>query len=131
MRFGSCPRPDVHAPRKVKLIDYFIQTEEAKIVMFVVPTRALVVQQAEYIKAHSHVSMCTVAELSGLEIAAWDAKRWQQCKTCCRVLVGTAEIFRASIVDNAYLKVDDISLCIFDECHNVSGRTGFVWACLM
>jgi ERCC4-related helicase len=96
--------------------------KEDKIVIFVVPTRALVVQQAEYIQEHSDVSSCTVAQLSGLEIAKWDAARWEQCKKSNRVLVGTSEIFRASIVDNNFLKVLEISLCVFDECHNVSGR---------
>ena len=88
-----------------------------------VPTRALVAQQAEYIKEHSHVSSCTVAQLSGVEIGAWDASKWEQCKKSNKVLVGTSEIFRASIVDNGFLKVCDISLCVLDECHQAVGNS--------
>ena len=103
----------------VELIGYLLTRQEAKNVIFIVPTRALVDQQAKYIKQHSDVPSCTVAELSGMEMASRDAQWWEVCKKSNRVLVGTAEVFRMSLVDTGFLKVCDLSLCVFDECHNV------------
>ena len=32
------------------------------------------------------------------------------------------EVFRASIIDHAYLQAEHVSLCVFDECHHTKGR---------
>ena len=104
----------------VKIIDYFMQRHEGKNILFIVPTKALVPQQAQYIKDHSICECCTVSELCGMDMTAWDAAAWDSCKRSSKVLVGTAEVFRASLVDRGFMKVAEISLCIFDECHNAT-----------
>ena len=111
----------------VKIIDYFLTIHEAKKVIFVVPTRALVEQQANYITTHSNIRSCAVVQLSGMEVADWDKPTWDMCKKSNKVLVGTAEIFRMSLVDTGFLQVRDISCVVFDECHNVRIPTS---ACL-
>jgi endoribonuclease Dicer len=94
-----------------------------------VPTRALVQQQARYIKRHSDVQGCTVAELHGMEMNAWDHNKWQECKRSNKVLLGTPEVFRSSLVDSGYLHVTDMSLCVFDECHHAKGNSPM--ACML
>jgi ERCC4-related helicase/uncharacterized membrane protein YgcG len=106
----------------VKLLDYFLHHHPQKNVIFVVPTRALVEQQAKYVKDHSHVASCTVAQLYGMEMDKWDEAKWALCTKSNRVLVGTAEIFRQALVDRGFLNVAQISLCIFDECHHAVGN---------
>ena len=69
---------------------------------------------------HLHLQ---VAELSGCEMDEWDAAKWSECKKAYRVLVGTPEVFRVSLVDRRFLSVCDISLCVFDECHNAVGNS--------
>ena len=43
--------------------------------------------------------------------------------------MGTPEIFRSSLVDNAHLRVTEISLCVFDECHHATGNSPM--ACML
>ena len=60
------------------------------------PTRALVQQQARYIKRHSDVQGCTVAELCGMEMEGWDLNKWEECKrnnkvcSCLKLIVSEA-----------------------------------------
>jgi hypothetical protein len=113
----------------VKIVDHFLQMRPDKNVVFVVPTCALVRQQARYLRTHSYVACCTVAELCGQEMDGWDHRRWQDCKRNNKVLLGTPEIFRSSLVDNAHLRVTDVSLCVFDECHHATGNSPM--ACML
>jgi hypothetical protein len=113
----------------VKIVDHFLQMRPDKNVVFVVPTCALVRQQARYLRTHSDVACCTVAELCGQEMDGWDHRRWQDCKRNNKVLLGTPEIFRSSLVDNAHLRVTDVSLCVFDECHHATGNSPM--ACML
>ena len=39
------------------------------------------------------------------------------------VLVGTPEVFRKSLADRRLLGVNDLSLVVFDECHNAVGNS--------
>jgi endoribonuclease Dicer len=113
----------------VRVMDYFLQLHPGKNVVFVVPTTALVRQQARYLRRHSDVEGCTVAELCGRQMDAWDLNKWQQCKRGNKVLLGTPEVFRSSLVDSRYLQVADMSLCVFDECHHANGNSPM--ACML
>jgi endoribonuclease Dicer len=62
-------------------------------------------------------------------VDGWDLRRWQDCKRNNKVLLGTPAIFRSSLVDNTHLRVTDISLCVFDECHHATGESAM--ACIL
>ncbi|CAJ1401879.1 unnamed protein product [Effrenium voratum] len=103
----------------VKVIDHFLRTK--KHVVFVVPTKALVEQQAKYCESHCECKP-QVDKLSGMEMDQWDEIKWEQCLKKHQVLVGTAEIFRRAL-DKGYLKAASLSLVVFDECHNATGKS--------
>ena len=46
-----------------------------------------------------------------------------------KVLLGTPEVFRSSLVDSRHLHVTDMSLCVFDECHHANGNSSM--ACML
>jgi len=62
----------------------YIYIHEDRNILFIVPTRALVQQQANYITKHSAVSACTVQQLCGIEMEQWNALRC--VAICCRLL---------------------------------------------
>eukprot|EP00930_Biecheleria_cincta_P023734 TRINITY_DN17092_c0_g1_i2.p1 TRINITY_DN17092_c0_g1~~TRINITY_DN17092_c0_g1_i2.p1 ORF type:complete len:747 (-),score=120.10 TRINITY_DN17092_c0_g1_i2:302-2542(-) len=101
----------------VLTIDHF---RESGKVMFLVPTRALVTQQAEYVRKHASRAVA-VAELQGVQTDHLTATEWKDIVAKHDVLVGTAEVFRKALVDNKFLNLGDFSLLIFDECHNATG----------
>mmetsp|Transcript_34133 Transcript_34133/g.55711 ORF Transcript_34133/g.55711 Transcript_34133/m.55711 type:complete len:109 (-) Transcript_34133:26-352(-) len=70
-------------------IDHFLELDEEKHVLFVVPTRALVGQQARYIKEHCRVSVGTPATLCGNEMESWKRANWDAALGRSRVLVQT------------------------------------------
>lgn len=89
--------------------------------IFLVPTRSLVSQQANYIRTHSS-SPITVAELQGVSMHNASRNEWQTFVNSNDVLVGTAEIFRRALVDTGFLSLEPFRLLIFDECHNATGN---------
>eukprot|EP00448_Togula_jolla_P008459 CAMPEP_0170612418 /NCGR_PEP_ID=MMETSP0224-20130122/23714_1 /TAXON_ID=285029 /ORGANISM="Togula jolla, Strain CCCM 725" /LENGTH=815 /DNA_ID=CAMNT_0010937923 /DNA_START=35 /DNA_END=2482 /DNA_ORIENTATION=+ len=90
--------------------------------MFVVPTRVLVAQQAQYCRDRCSQKF-RVVELSGNEMEGWTKAMWVRCIADNDVLVGTPEVFRRALVDAAFLSVLDFALIIFDECHNATGNS--------
>eukprot|EP00927_Polykrikos_kofoidii_P015842 TRINITY_DN17096_c0_g2_i1.p1 TRINITY_DN17096_c0_g2~~TRINITY_DN17096_c0_g2_i1.p1 ORF type:complete len:1092 (+),score=207.80 TRINITY_DN17096_c0_g2_i1:83-3358(+) len=91
-------------------------------VIFLVPTRPLVDQQANYVRTHSRRTI-TVKELEGAKTDHLSATEWQFIVKNSDVLVGTAEVFRRALVDTKFLSLHDFSLLIFDECHNAIGNS--------
>jgi len=66
---------------------------EGRTILFIVPTRALVQQQANYIKKHTAVLACTVEELCGIAMEQWTADRYvavcvAMCVAVCFYLHG-------------------------------------------
>eukprot|EP00929_Paragymnodinium_shiwhaense_P060647 TRINITY_DN30290_c0_g1_i1.p1 TRINITY_DN30290_c0_g1~~TRINITY_DN30290_c0_g1_i1.p1 ORF type:complete len:758 (-),score=131.82 TRINITY_DN30290_c0_g1_i1:157-2373(-) len=105
----------------VKAIDHFREVAPSKRAIFAVPTKALVTQQADYCRTHCKGSPVP-ARLCGMEMDGWDATKWSKCVRHHQVLVGTAEVFRRAL-DKAYLRLAEISIIIFDECHNAVGNS--------
>ena len=112
----------------VLVIDHFLINERrGKLVLFIVPSRALVAQQSEYLrknvtwKGHDHGQL-NVVEMCGNELDSWDRLKWRKCISENHILVGTAEVFRLAFVDQGFITPSDFSLIVFDECHNAVGN---------
>ncbi|CAE8729462.1 unnamed protein product, partial [Polarella glacialis] len=105
----------------VLAIDHFRAQVPDKWVVFIVPTRTLVSQMAEYCEQHCK-ERPEAAQLCGLWMDSWDDMRWRECLRKHRVLVGTPEVFRVAL-GKGYLAPDKVSLLVFDECHNATGNS--------
>ncbi|OLQ12482.1 Endoribonuclease Dicer-like 2b [Symbiodinium microadriaticum] len=105
-----------------KVIDHVLsnQNTREKHVLFIVPTKALVNQQAKYCRNHCDQKPA-VDELCGMEMEKWDEVKWTACLRQHQVLVGTPEIFRRAM-DQGFLQVAQLSLLVFDECHRAKGN---------
>lgn len=109
-------------------IDYFLETDAHRRVMFIVPTRVLVAQQAARCREQC-ARAPRVVELSGMEFDRWGAPQWRNCLAMNDVFVGTPEIFRRALVDMGALRVTDFSLIVFDECHHTTGNSPMASIC--
>ncbi|CAE7298138.1 DCL2A [Symbiodinium sp. CCMP2592] len=105
-----------------KVIDHVLSSPNTreKHVLFIVPTKALVSQQAKYCRNHCDQKPA-VDELCGMEMDKWDELNWTACLRRHQVLVGTPEIFRRAM-DQGFLLVSQLSLLVFDECHRAKGN---------
>ncbi|KAI7956676.1 hypothetical protein MJO28_003771 [Puccinia striiformis f. sp. tritici] len=82
---------------------------------FLVPTRPLVHQQAEYIQSQSILRV--KAYTGDLQPELWNIDKWQSELNEVDVLVSTAQIFY-DLISKGYWKFEDVSLLIFDEAHH-------------
>ncbi|CAE8600905.1 unnamed protein product [Polarella glacialis] len=105
----------------VKVMEHFF--EEGLVEFFLVPTRALVSQQAQYIRRHARCSKTVrVTELRGEMTLGWTAQDWERCVQESDVIVCTAEVLRVALVDRGFVSMSQISLLVLDECHSASGN---------
>jgi ERCC4-related helicase len=75
----------------VLVIDYFLLHQPEKRILFVVPSRALVSQQAEYIRTHcQHINgmNVSVTEISGSTSDSWSKSKWLSVMSEFQVIVG-------------------------------------------
>ncbi|KAK3288831.1 dicer-like protein, variant 2 [Cymbomonas tetramitiformis] len=107
----------------VSVLDHYLTSQPTKKVLFAVPTRVLVEQQAEYCRENAAARPCRVAELSGRAMDSWNQRDWDACLHDHEVLVGTPEVFRRALVNGSFMQVSQFSLLIFDECHNATGNS--------
>eukprot|EP00961_Rhodomonas_salina_P098991 1331667-Rhodomonas_salina.1 len=115
----------------ITAIDHFLVEAQDKIALFIVPTRALVDQQAKAIRAYSKAlptggtkeeSFTTgVAELSGQQMDGWTEQDWVDCLRNNKVLVGTPAVFQNALITTRFLDINKLSVAVFDECHAAVG----------
>eukprot|EP00929_Paragymnodinium_shiwhaense_P065753 TRINITY_DN32946_c1_g1_i4.p1 TRINITY_DN32946_c1_g1~~TRINITY_DN32946_c1_g1_i4.p1 ORF type:complete len:1025 (-),score=291.04 TRINITY_DN32946_c1_g1_i4:393-3467(-) len=106
----------------VLTIDHFRKKGK---VIFIVPTRPLVGQQADYCRKNCQPDPAPVAvmELAGTQTDNLTGPDWQDIVRSNDILVGTAEVFRRALVDTKFIQLSSFSLLIFDECHNAVGNS--------
>eukprot|EP00397_Hematodinium_sp_SG-2012_P006858 GEMP01006895.1.p1 GENE.GEMP01006895.1~~GEMP01006895.1.p1 ORF type:complete len:1181 (+),score=301.97 GEMP01006895.1:146-3688(+) len=107
----------------VMAANYFMAMDDKKCVAFFVPTRALVEQQAEYMRDYCRVNGKQidgemVKEVAGMDVGDWDKNTWRNTIDNAKILVGTPEVFRKSMCDTHFVSPQDFSLLIFDEAHH-------------
>eukprot|EP00434_Breviolum_minutum_P024149 symbB.v1.2.021318.t3/scaffold1837.1/size99322/6 len=102
----------------VKVIDHFLDLKQQQKILFLVPTKALVKQQADYCRQNCRdVPGGSIAEVCGMETDSWDNLKWDEVLRKHRILVGTPEPLRRAM-DSGFL-----SLVILDECHGAKGKS--------
>ena len=106
----------------VRILETYLIDESDKKALFIVPTRALVEQQAQYCRDHIDPSPI-VAELCGNKLEAWTRRDWERCLTSSDVLLGTPEVFKNALTQHGFLSLPQFSLMIFDEAHNATGNS--------
>ena len=75
----------------------------------------LVSQQAKVIEQHTDLK---VGEYIGaMNVDYWDKAKWEEELNKNNVLVMTAQIF-LDLLTHAYIKLSQVNLLIFDECHH-------------
>jgi len=107
----------------VKVIDHFLDLKQQQKILFLVPTKALVKQQADYCRQNCcDVPGGSIAEVCGMETDSWDNLKWDEVLRKHRILVGTPEPLRRAM-DSGFLIPKQVSLVILDECHGAKGKS--------
>ncbi|KAL3833920.1 hypothetical protein ACJIZ3_008656 [Penstemon smallii] len=96
------------------------------IAVFLVPTVVLVTQQGEAVAMHTDLKVGKYYGELGVDF--WDAATWEREKNEHEVLVMTPQILLDAL-RRMYIRLDQIKVLIFDECHNARGKHPY--ACIM
>ncbi|KAL9165554.1 hypothetical protein ABFS82_06G177900 [Erythranthe guttata] len=96
------------------------------VAVFLVPTVVLVTQQGEVVSAHTDLNVGMYYGELGVDF--WDAAMWKKQKEEHEVLVMTPQIL-VDALRHRFLRLDEISVLIFDECHNARGKHPY--SCIM
>lgn len=97
----------------VLALDYFLETQPTKKIMFIAPTRQLVDQHVRYIEKHSQVACeFRIKSLMGQEMDEWTPDMWRGCIRDHDIFVGTPETFRRAIVNLGAIDLAQFSLVI-------------------
>ncbi|CAG9325596.1 unnamed protein product [Blepharisma stoltei] len=85
--------------------------------VFLAPNIALVHQQASYSKNFEIISIGLEGEIAD----RWDYQTWQEALERVQLIVITPQLF-LNALRYGYLRLNQFSLMIFDECHHCNGN---------
>ena len=111
----------------VRVIEHFLlcSDRENTVALFLVPTRPLVKQQAACCRVQGLEVIPRVAECAGSATDQWTAAHWQKLVADFDIMVGTPEVFRKALVDFGFLRLDQVSIMVFDEAHGATGNSPY------
>ncbi|QIW99706.1 hypothetical protein AMS68_005224 [Peltaster fructicola] len=87
----------------------------SRVVFFLVPSVNLVLQQTAVLE--TNLAYAIGSYHGSLNVDNWSRETWLQIFNEHRVVVCTAEILR-NCLDKSYIRMDQISLLVFDEAHH-------------
>jgi len=107
----------------LRLIEHYLERQENKLAVIIVPTVVIVEQHAKSCREQIGIGdarkKCPrVLEIAGNNQAGWSREDWLQAIDDHDIFVSTPDIFRKALVTNGYLRVDNFSVIVFDECHH-------------
>ncbi|KAI0385350.1 hypothetical protein F5Y04DRAFT_245634 [Hypomontagnella monticulosa] len=97
------------------------RSTSGKIAWFLAPTVALGEQQTKVLR--SQIPAVQIKFLSGADgVDTWsDTRTWNDCLRNVRVVVSTYQVL-LDAVNHAFVRIDRLSLIVFDEAHNCRGK---------
>ncbi|KAL6504014.1 hypothetical protein OROGR_025937 [Orobanche gracilis] len=105
---------------------HLIRKPSTDIAVFLVPNVVLVSQQSEVVAKYTDLKVGKYYGEMGVDY--WDAAIWKDQVELHEVLVMTPQILLSSL-RHRFLRLDQINVLIFDECHNARGKHPY--ACIM
>ncbi|CAD7941345.1 unnamed protein product [Amoebophrya sp. A120] len=103
--------------------------EDTKKALFVVPTNELALQQTQYLRTELPHRSASVSDLRGASTSNWGPDQWQHEVNRSKVIVATAEVARRILLDQRLLDPEELSVVVFDECHNCGGQSPMALIC--
>ena len=103
----------------VMIINHYLSQPSPKKILFIVPSRALVQQQAEYCQKHciannksspSPNKTIRIAQLCGNEMESWSKSHWNQAINNHDIFVGTL----------LYARIPRCDICYMDALLNIT-----------
>ena len=110
-----------------RFIENLLNTQREKLAVVLVPTQALVDQQAEYcfnqIKLSTIDSTPRVLKIVGNAQAGWEQNDWTEAMKKHHIFVGTPAVFQNALITQRYIHAEQFSVIVFDECHHARGNS--------
>ena len=103
------------------IISRQLKKENTKI-LFLAPTKPLVIQHSQFIKQFITIDEKSVAVFTGETSPEKRSEMWEKS----RIIVSTPQVIENDILSQR-LNLKDVSFIIFDECHHAVGEYSYVF----